>query len=179
MDEFEIGIETELNDLPKATLQTSESSIKKKYPKKNKWTKSKVDECKRKMNNEIYCRKRQASVQIKLDDMALYINEKIQKRGIAKGLVCVQEALNLALLKTEQKTIEILMAPETNIQLKLFTEIERITKLEIWTAISFITTCKGLTPGETGELIEKQVKISEEFDKWKKKITETAISTQG
>lgn len=179
MDEFEIGIETELNDLPEATLQTSESSIKKKYPKKNKWTKSKVDECKRKMNNEIYCRKRQASVQIKLDDMALYINEKIQKRGIARGLVCIQEAINLALLKIQQKIIEILITPNTNEQLKLFIEIERITKLEIWPAISFIVTCKGLTPGEAGELIEKQCKIDEELEKWKRNIEETAISAQG
>ena len=179
MDEFEIGIETELNDLPEATLQTSESSIKKKYPKKNKWTKSKVDECKRKMNNEIYCRKRQASVQIKLDDMALYINEKIQKRGIARGLVCIQEAINLTLLKIQQKIIEILITPNTNEQLKLFIEIERITKLEIWPAISFIVTCKGLTPGEAGELIGKQCKIDEELEKWKRNIEETAISAQG
>ena len=179
MEKLEIGIETELDDLPRVELQISESSVKKKYPKKNKWTKTKVDECKRKINDEVYCRKRQASLQIKLDDMALYINEKIQKRGIARGLVCIQEALNLALLKIQQKTIEILTISETNIQLKLFTEIEKIIKLEIWPSISFITTCKGLTPGETGELVEMQVKIDEEFDKWKKNIVKTAISTQG
>ena len=50
MEKLEIGIETELDDLPRVELQISESSVKKKYPKKNKWTKTKVDECKRKIN---------------------------------------------------------------------------------------------------------------------------------
>lgn len=179
MEKLEIGIETELSDLPKVAPPINEASVTKKFPKKNKWTKSKVDECKRRINDEIYCRKKQASLQIKLDDMALYINERIQKRGIAKGLVCIQEAINLALFKIQGKIIEILTTPNTNIQLKLFIEIERIIKLEIWPAISFVMTCKGLTPGEAGELIGKQCKIDEELEKWKIKIEKTAISAQG
>ena len=179
MEKLEIGIETELSDLPEVAPPINEASVTKKFPKKNKWTKSKVDECKRRINDEIYCRKKQASLQIKLDDMALYINERIQKRGIAKGLICIQEAINLALFKIQGKIIEILTTPNTDIQLKLFIEIERIIKLEIWTAISFIITCKGLTPGEAGELIGKQCKIDEELEKWKRNIEEIAISAQG
>ena len=179
MEKLEIGIETELGNLPEVTPPINEVPVTKKYPKKNKWTKSKVDECKRRINDEIYCRKKQASLQIKLDDMELYINERIQKRGIARGLVCIQEAINLALLKIQQKIIEILITPNTNEQLKLFIEIEKITKLEIWPAISFIMTCKGITPGEAGELIGKQCRIDDELEKWKRNVEKTAISTQG
>ena len=57
MEKLEIGIETELGNLPEVTPPINEVSITKKYPKKNKWTKSKVGECKRRINDEIYCRK--------------------------------------------------------------------------------------------------------------------------
>ena len=44
--------------------------MEKKIIKKNHWTKSKIDEANRKINNEIYKRNRQAPIQIKIDDMA-------------------------------------------------------------------------------------------------------------
>ena len=37
--------------------------------KKNHWTKKKVEEAKKKINKEIYIRDRQASIQIKFDDL--------------------------------------------------------------------------------------------------------------
>ena len=45
--------------------------------KKNHWTKSKVDEAAKKINNEIYKRNRKAPIQIKLDDLSIFINDKI------------------------------------------------------------------------------------------------------
>ena len=33
-----------------------------------------------------YIKKRQSTIQIKMDDLAVYINDKITRRGIAKGL---------------------------------------------------------------------------------------------
>ena len=62
--------------------------------KKNHWTKKKVEEAKKKINKEIYIRDRQASIHLKLDDLAIVINDSIKRRGIAKGLVFVQEDLN-------------------------------------------------------------------------------------
>ena len=62
--------------------------------KRNNWTRKKIDETKKKINKEIYGKNRQSSLQIKLDDLAIVINDSITRRGIAKGLVFVQEDLN-------------------------------------------------------------------------------------
>ena len=62
--------------------------------KRNNWTRKKIDETKKKINKEIYGKNRQSSLQIKLDDVAIVINDSITRRGIAKGLVFVQEDLN-------------------------------------------------------------------------------------
>ena len=61
---------------------------------KNHWTQGKIDDATKKINQEIYKRNRQAPIHIKMDDMAIFINDKITRRGIAKGLVFVQEDLN-------------------------------------------------------------------------------------
>ena len=57
--------------------------------KKNHWTQTKTDNAIKKINQEIYKRNRQAPLQVKLDDLAIFINDKITRRGIAKGLVCI------------------------------------------------------------------------------------------
>ena len=67
---------------------------KQNKPKKNHWTQSKVDEATKKINQEIYKRNRQAPIHLKMDDLAILINDKITRRGIAKGLVFIQEDLN-------------------------------------------------------------------------------------
>ena len=66
--------------------------------KRNNWTRKRTEEAKKKINKEIYKRDRQASIQIKLDDLDIYINDKITKHGIAKSLVNVQEDLNRNIL---------------------------------------------------------------------------------
>ena len=66
--------------------------------KRNNWTRKRIEEAKKKINKEIYKRDRQASIQIKLDDLDIYINDKITKHGIAKSLVNVQEDLNRNIL---------------------------------------------------------------------------------
>ena len=54
--------------------------------KKNHWTQAKVENANKKINQEIYKRNRQAPINIKIDDMAIFINDRITRRGIAKGL---------------------------------------------------------------------------------------------
>ena len=76
--------------------------------KRNNWTRKKIDETKEKINKEIYKRDRQASIQIKLDDLAIYINDRITRHGIAKGLVFIQEDLNKNILDIEKITLRIL-----------------------------------------------------------------------
>ena len=60
---------------------------KKSKSNKNYWTQGKNDDVTKKINQEIYKRNRQAPIHIKLDDMAIFINDKITRRGIAKVLV--------------------------------------------------------------------------------------------
>ena len=72
-------------------------------PKKNHWTQAKVDSANKKINQEIYKRNRQAPINIKIDDMAIFINDRITRRGIAKGLVRIQEDLNKNLLEVKQE----------------------------------------------------------------------------
>lgn len=47
---------------------------------KNYWTQTKVETATKKINNEIYKRNRQAPIQIKLDNLSIFINDKIIKK---------------------------------------------------------------------------------------------------
>ena len=130
--------------------------MEKKIIKKNHWTKSKIDEANRKINNEIYKRNRQAPIQIKMDDMAIFINDKITRRGIAKGLVFVQEDLNKNILEAEKYTLKVLMTDNLEEQYNYLMKVKLIMKVEIWTDIRFLMINKAITPGEITELIVSQ-----------------------
>ena len=73
--------------------------------KKNNWTQSKVENASKKINQEIYNRNRQAPIQIKLDDLSIFVNDRITRRGIAKGMVFIQEDFNKNILDIEKRTI--------------------------------------------------------------------------
>lgn len=149
--------------------------MEKKIIKKNHWTKSKIDEANRKINNEIYKRNRQAPIQIKMDDMAIFINDKITRRGIAKGLVFVQEDLNKNILEAEKYTLRVLLEDDLKIQITYLTKVKHIMKIEIWSAIRFLMINKAITPGEITELIRRQMEIDNDLDKWLSSI-QKAIS---
>lgn len=144
-------------------------------PKKNHWTQSKVDNANKKINKEIYQRNRQAPIHIKIDDLAIFINDKITRRGIAKGLVSVQEDLNKNLLEVEKYTIKALMLEDKNKQLDCLLKAKEVMKIEIWTDIRFLMVNRAITPGEISELIRRQVEIDKEIEKWGLSI-EKAIS---
>ena len=107
---------------------------------KNHWTQGKIDNATKKINQEIYKRNRQAPIHIKLDDMAIFINDKITRRGIAKGLVFVQEDLNKNILKAEKYTVKVLMITNPKEQYDCLTKAKQIMKVEIWTDIRLYTT---------------------------------------
>ena len=48
--------------------------------KKNNWTQSKVEKASKKINQEIYNRNRQAPIQIKLDDLSIFVNGLYTRR---------------------------------------------------------------------------------------------------
>ena len=144
---------------------------------KNHWTQGKIDDATKKINQEIYKRNRQAPIHIKLDDMAIFINDKITRRGIAKGLVFVQEDLNRNILEAEKNTVKVLMITNPQEQYDSLIKAKQIMKVEIWTDIRFLMINKAITPGEITELIRRQLEIDKDIDRWLAGI-EKAISAQ-
>lgn len=138
--------------------------------KKNHWTQTKIDNATKNINQEIYKRKRQAPLQIKMDDMIIFINDKITRRGIAKGLVCIQEDINKNILKAEKMTIEAILTEDPEIQYKYILKLKQIMKIEIWTDIRFLMINKAITPGEITELIRRQIEIDKDINKWQEGI---------
>lgn len=146
-------------------------------PKKNHWTQTNVDEATKKINQEIYKRNRQAPLQLKLDDLAILINDKITRRGIAKGLVFIQEDLNKNILEAEKETINTLIETIPQKQYENLINVKKIMKVEIWTDIRFLMVNKAITPGEITELIRRQQEIDKDIDRWLNGI-EKAISAE-
>lgn len=146
-----------------------ENLEKQEKPKKNHWTQSKIDEATKKINQEIYKRNRQAPIQLKLDDFSILINDKIKRRGIAKGLVKIQEDLNQNILKVEKETINVLLDTNPQTQYESLTRAKKLMKIEIWTDIRFLMVNKAITPGEITELVRRQIEIDKDIDRWKVK----------
>ena len=149
-----------------------------KKVKKNHWTQGKVDIATKKINQEIYERNRQAPIHIKIDDMSIFINDRIKRRGIAKGMVSIQEDLNMNLLEVEKKTLEALISQDKKEQHNYLLEAKYVMKVEIWTDIRFLMVNKAITPGEITELIRRQLEINKDLDKWIFAIKK-AISAKG
>lgn len=145
--------------------------------KKKHWSKAKVDDATKRINREIYKRNRQAPIQIQLDDLAIFINDKITRRGIAKGLVKIQEELNKNILECQKLTIAALLSENDKEQYNYLKKFEQITKISIWTDIRFLMINKAITPGEITELIRRQEAIDKDLEKWLSSI-EKAIFAQ-
>ena len=145
--------------------------------KKNHWTQAKIDSANKKINQDIYERNRQAPIHLKIDDLSIFINDKITRRGIAKGLVSIQEDLNKNLLSVEKRTLEALMAKDKEEQYNYLLQAKYIMKIVIWTDIRFLMINKAITPGEISELIRKQLEIDKDLNKWLEAI-QKAISAK-
>lgn len=141
-----------------------------KKNKKNHWSQVNVDNATKKINQDIFKRNRQAPLHIKLDDLSIFINDKITRRGISKGLVSIQEDINHNILKVEKKTIEALTTTDIEKQQECLIDAKKIIKIEVWTDIRFLMVNKAITPGEITELIRKQMEIDKDIDKWLESI---------
>ena len=142
-----------------------DSNEKIERDKKNNWTQTRIENASKKINQEIYKRNRQAPIQIKLDDLSIFVNGRITRRGISKGMVFIQEDFNKNILNIEKKTIEILLNSNLEKQYEELLEIKQIMKTEIWTDIRFLMINKAITPGEITELIRMQIEIDKYIDK--------------
>lgn len=139
---------------------------KQSKPRNNHWTQSKIDNASKKINQEIYKRNRQAPIQLKMDDLAIFINDKITRRGIARGLVSVQEDLNKNILEAEKNTVKVLLMSDPEEQYKCLMKVKKIMRVEIWTDIRFLMINKAITPGEITELIRRQLAVDKDLDRW-------------
>ena len=143
-------------------------AINKKQAEKEKmlWSKESIENATRKINREIYEHDKQASISIKLDDLSIFVNDKIRKRGIYRGFVCVQEDFNKNLLKIEKIISQALLESDSNKKRNLLIEAEHNMKIELWGDIRFLMINKAITPGEITELIRRQKAIDTEIHKW-------------
>lgn len=78
---------------------------------KNHWTTKKIEDATKKINKDIYKRNRQAPIHVKLDDLSIFINDKITRRGIAKGLVNIQEDIRFLMINKVERYFCIYFLP--------------------------------------------------------------------
>ena len=121
-------------------------NIKKSKNKINHWSKDNIDSTTRKINKEIYAHDKQASITIKLDDFSIFINNKITRRGINRGLVCIQENLNNSILHIEKIILQAFEEKDANKKYNLLFEAKHCMKIDIWCDIRFLMINKAITP---------------------------------
>ena len=61
-----------------------------------------------------------------MDDLAIFINDKITRRGIARGLVSVQEDLNKNILEAEKNTVKVLLMSDPEEQYKCLMKVKKL-----------------------------------------------------
>ena len=66
---------------------------------------------------------------MKMDDLAILINDKITRRGIAKGLVFVQADLNKNILVAEKKLVQALLTNNFEERGKIILQVKQIMKI--------------------------------------------------
>lgn len=102
-----------------------------------------------------------------LDDIATEVNTKIRMRGIARGMVCVQESFNKQILTAEKLVYNATRESDPKTRLKSIESILRIMKF-IWVDIRFMLKQKALTVGEIGVLSKKAKEAQSHLIRWHK-----------
>lgn len=164
----------EVNNNDKNNSNKVETIKKQSY----KWSKANVDNARKKINKLIFQQERQASINIKLDDLSIFINDEIKKRGIQRGFVNIQEDFNKNILNIEKIILRALMENDAKNKYNLLIEAQSSMKINIWSDIRFLMVNKAITPGEITELIRRQKSIDSEMEKWIASI-QLALSAEG
>ena len=164
----------EVNNNDKNNSNKVETIKKQSY----KWSKANVDNARKKISKLIFQQERQASINIKLDDLSIFINDEIQRRGIQRGFVNIQEDFNKNILNIEKIILRALMENDANNKYNLLIEAQSSMKINIWSDIRFLMVNKAITPGEITELIRRQKSIDSEMEKWIASI-QLALSAEG
>lgn len=66
----------------------------------------------------------------------LYINDKITRRGIAKGLVNIQEDFNKSILEVEKQTIKALISQDKVKQYEYLTKAKFMNKRNLFISLT-------------------------------------------
>ena len=164
----------EVNNNDKNNSNKVETIKKQSY----KWSKANVDNARKKISKLIFQQERQASINIKLDDLSIFINDEIQRRGIQRGFVNIQEDFNKNILNIEKIILRALMENDAKNKYNLLIEAQSSMKINIWSDIRFLMVNKAITPGEITELIRRQKSIDSDMEKWIASI-QLALSAEG
>lgn len=104
-----------------------------------------------------------------LDRMANEVNKKLRMRGIARGMVCVQESINLTVLKMQKLVYDAVKENNVQLRLSLLNEIQKLIKY-IWVDIRYLLKQHALTLGEVEVLSEYANTIDEQIKRWRQSI---------
>lgn len=126
--------------------------------------------------SEILFGKRQSPIILKaLDDIGLEVNTKIRKRGISRGMVCVQESINKYILEAEHYVCDAYTEPDVTKRLNLLLSVD-VTIKKMWVDIRYLLTQKALTPGEIGVLAKTTKQAQEQLKAWTISTKDSVIS---
>lgn len=127
----------------------------------------------------MYERNRQAPIHLRIDDMAIYINDRITRRGIARGLISIQEDLNKNLLDVEKLTLKALLSGDNEEKSDNLKYAEYLLKINVWSDIRFLMINRAISPGEITELIRLHLAIIKDLEKWISSINKAMSAQDG
>lgn len=116
--------------------------------------------------SEILFGKRQAPLVYKaVDDLMTEVNNKIRMRGIAKGMVCIQEDMNKFCAKMQDCIYFASTNRDPAIRLKYIENCQSTIKLT-WIRVRILLKQKALTVGEIGVLAKYAKEIERQLTAW-------------
>jgi len=117
----------------------------------------------------LYGKKHVPKLQKAYDDISGEVNAKIRTRGIAKGMVCVQESMNREVLASEKMLYDATTEPDAKKRLELIGELLGVLNY-IWVDLRYMLKNRALTPGEIGFLSKDAAEIKKQLKSWEQSI---------
>lgn len=117
----------------------------------------------------LYGKRHAPPVLKKLDDIANEVNTKFRMRGIARGMVCIQEDINSEDLEIQKRVYDATKEPDAHKRLNILIEIQKQMKY-MWIGIRYLLKQHALTVGEIGVLSTYANEIDDQIEAWKKSI---------
>lgn len=113
----------------------------------------------------LYGKRQSPKILKEIDATASEINKKIRMRGIARGMVCVQEDMNREALKLEKLISRAYTEPDVEKRLDLLYRSNAVIKA-MWVDVRYMFKQHSLTSGEIGELADHVRKAQSQLEDW-------------